>query len=89
MSGWEDDSTYGGESGRVITVQWGECTKRIGIDGSSEEIKHSIKTAFGLKARQDFWLEDEHEVVRPLDRDMPLTTYTIHLVEGNLTYDMS
>ncbi|KAK9278048.1 hypothetical protein L1049_027606 [Liquidambar formosana] len=78
-SGGEPESAY---SGRVISVKWGECTKRIGIDGSSEAIKEAIKSAFGLRTSRAFWLEDENEIVRSLDRDMPLGNYTLHLDKG-------
>ncbi|XP_062225985.1 trihelix transcription factor GT-1-like isoform X4 [Phragmites australis] len=84
---WRDTSTNGGDNqgtfgGRVILVKWGEYTKRIGIDGTSEAIKEAIKSAFGLRTRRAFWLEDEDEVVRSLDRDMPIGTYTLHLDDG-------
>ncbi|GFP94490.1 trihelix transcription factor gt-4 [Phtheirospermum japonicum] len=32
--------------------------------------------------RRAFWLEDEDNVVRTLDRDMPLGNYTLHVDEG-------
>ncbi|CAO2035535.1 unnamed protein product [Urochloa humidicola] len=84
---WRDTSTNGGDTqgtfgGRVILVQWGDYTKRIGIDGTAEAIKEAIKSAFGLRTRRAFWLEDEDEVVRTLDRDMPIGTYTLHLDDG-------
>lgn len=84
---WRDTSTNGGGNhssygGRVILVKFGDYTKKIGIDGSAEAIKEAIKSAFGLRTRRQFWLEDEDEVVRSLDRDMPLGTYTLHLDEG-------
>lgn len=77
----------GGESqsygGRVIAVKWGDYTRRIGIDGSRESIKEAIKCAFRLRTKRAFWLEDEDQIVRSLDRDMPLGNYTLHLDEGN------
>uniref|UniRef100_J3LZ22 Myb-like domain-containing protein n=2 Tax=Oryza brachyantha TaxID=4533 RepID=J3LZ22_ORYBR len=84
---WRDTSTNGGDNqvtfgGRVILVKWGDYTKRIGIDGTAEAIKEAIKSAFGLRTRRAFWLEDEDEVVRSLDRDMPVGTYTLHLDNG-------
>ncbi|XP_039830770.1 trihelix transcription factor GT-1-like isoform X2 [Panicum virgatum] len=84
---WRDTSTNGGDNqgtfgGRVILVKWGDYTKRIGIDGTSEAIKEAIKSAFGLRTRRAFWLEDEDEVVRTLDRDMPIGAYTLHLDDG-------
>ncbi|XP_073007090.1 trihelix transcription factor GT-1-like isoform X2 [Typha latifolia] len=87
---WRDTSTNGGENqgsygGRVILVKWREYTKKIGIDGSADAIKEAIKSAFGLRTRRAFWLEDEDEVVRSFDRDMPLGTYTLHLDEGQLS----
>lgn len=76
----------GGESqafgGRVISVKWGDYTRRIGIDGTSDAIKEAIKSAFRLRTKRAFWLEDEDQVVRSLDRDMPLGNYTLHLDEG-------
>nr|CAD1820008.1 unnamed protein product [Ananas comosus var. bracteatus] len=82
-----DSSANGGDNhpsyvGRVILVKWGEYTKRIGIDGTAEAIKEAIKSAFGLRTKRAFWLEDEDDVVRSFDRDMPLGTYTLHLDEG-------
>ncbi|CAN6239919.1 unnamed protein product [Urochloa humidicola] len=84
---WRDTSTNGGDTqgtfgGRVILVKWGDYTKRIGIDGTAEAIKEAIKSAFGLRTRRAFWLEDEDEVVRTLDRDMPIGTYILHLDDG-------
>ncbi|XP_078433371.1 trihelix transcription factor GT-4-like isoform X2 [Wolffia australiana] len=84
---WRDAGAIGGQSnpsynGRVILVKMGDYTRKIGIDASAEAIKEAIKSAFGLRTRRAFWLEDEDEVVRSLDRDMPLGTYTIHLDEG-------
>ncbi|CAL5031347.1 unnamed protein product [Urochloa decumbens] len=84
---WRDTSTNGGDNqgtfgGRVILVKWGDYTKRIGINGTAEAIKEAIKSAFGLRTRRAFWLEDEDEVVRTLDRDMPIGTYTLHLDAG-------
>ncbi|CAD6260465.1 unnamed protein product [Miscanthus lutarioriparius] len=84
---WRDTSTNGGDNhgsfgGRVILVKWGDYTKRIGIDGTPEAIKEAIKSAFGLRTRRAFWLEDEDEVVRALDRDMPVGTYTLNLDDG-------
>jgi hypothetical protein len=80
LIGGENQGSYGG---RVILVKWREYTKKIGIDGSADAIKEAIKSAFGLRTRRAFWLEDEDEVVRSFDRDMPLGTYTLHLDEGN------
>ncbi|KAK6930878.1 hypothetical protein RJ641_002671 [Dillenia turbinata] len=70
--------------GRVITVKWGNCTRRIGIDGSSEAIKEAIRSAFGLRTKRPLWLEDEDEVVWSLDRDMPLGNYSLHLDEDKV-----
>lgn len=80
-------SSYAGEQtntydGRVIIVKLGEYTKRIGIDGSADAIKEAIKSAFRLRTKRAFWLEDEDNVVRSLDRDMPLGNYTLHVDEG-------
>ncbi|GJN02520.1 hypothetical protein PR202_ga19881 [Eleusine coracana subsp. coracana] len=57
-------------------------TSTNGIDGTAEAIKETIKSAFGLRTRRAFWLEDEDEVARTLDRDMPIGTYTLHLDDG-------
>ncbi|KAM7509234.1 hypothetical protein LguiA_019687 [Lonicera macranthoides] len=95
---WRETPANGGEgqpsyAGRVITVKWGEYTRRIGIDGTAEAIKEAIKSAFGLRTRRTFWLEDEYNIIRSLDRDMPLGNYTLHLDEGIsikiCTYDQS
>lgn len=75
----------GGEGqscGRVILVTWGDYTRRIGIDGTADAIKEAIKSAFRLRTKRAFWLEDEDQIVRSLDRDMPLGNYTLHLDEG-------
>ncbi|MCL7045144.1 hypothetical protein MKW94_014940, partial [Papaver nudicaule] len=84
---WRDTSGNGGEgipsfAGRVISVKWGAITRKIGIDGATDAIKEAIKSAFGLRTRRAFWLEDEYEVIRSLDRNMPLGTYTLHLDDG-------
>ncbi|KAI3872879.1 hypothetical protein MKX03_029921 [Papaver bracteatum] len=84
---WRETSGNGGEgihsfAGRVISVKWGDFTRKIGIDGTTDAIKEAIKSAFGLRTRRAFWLEDEAEVIRSLDRDMPLGTYTLHLDNG-------
>ena len=71
--------------GRVISVKWGDYTRRIGIDGASEAIKEAIRAAFRLRTKRAFWLEDEDQIIRSLDRDMPLGNYTLHLDEGNLS----
>ncbi|KAH0913250.1 hypothetical protein HID58_036571, partial [Brassica napus] len=68
--------------GRVITVKFGDYTRRIGVDGSTEAIKDTIRSAFGLRTRRAFWLEDEDQVVRCLDRDMPLGNYLLHVDDG-------
>ncbi|KAF6161381.1 hypothetical protein GIB67_009260 [Kingdonia uniflora] len=69
-------------TGRVISVKWGDFTRRIGVEGTADAIKEAIKSSFGLRTKRAFWLEDEEEVVRSLDRDMPLGNYTLHLDEG-------
>lgn len=70
--------------GRVISVKWGDYTKRIGIDGTADAIKQAIKSAFRLRTERAFWLEDEQNIVRALDRDMPLGSYSLHVDEGNI-----
>ncbi|XP_004310030.1 PREDICTED: trihelix transcription factor GT-1 [Fragaria vesca subsp. vesca] len=83
---WRETPENGGENqsygGRVIVVTWGDYTRRIGIDGSADAIKEAIKSAFRLRTKRAFWLEDEDQIVRSLDRDMPLGSYTLHLDEG-------
>ncbi|XP_022887629.1 trihelix transcription factor GT-4-like isoform X2 [Olea europaea var. sylvestris] len=83
---WRETSGNGEQShsydGRVITVKLGDYTKRIGIDGTADAIKEAIKSAFRLRTKRAFWLEDEDNVVRTLDRDMPLGNYTLHVDEG-------
>lgn len=80
MAGGEGHSSY---CGRIITVKLGEYnTRRIGIDGTADAIKEAIKSAFRIRTKRAFWLEDEYQVVRSLDRDMPLGNYTLHLDEG-------
>lgn len=69
-------------AGRAITVKWGDCIKRIGIDGSPAAIKEVIKSAFGLRTTRSFWLEDDSGILRSIDKDMPLGSYTLHLDEG-------
>ncbi|KAE9607985.1 hypothetical protein Lal_00003687 [Lupinus albus] len=82
----ETPENGGGESqsccGRVISVKWGDYTRRIGIDGAAEAIKEAIRSAFRLRTRRAFWLEDEEQIIRSIDRDMPLGNYTLHLDEG-------
>ncbi|GAB2280581.1 Trihelix transcription factor GT-1 [Dionaea muscipula] len=75
----DETHSYGG---RVISVKLGNYTRRVGIDGSSDAIKEAIKSAFGIRTKRAFWLEDEDQIVRSLDRDMPLGTYSLHLDEG-------
>ncbi|KAA8530137.1 hypothetical protein F0562_004846 [Nyssa sinensis] len=77
--GGEGHSSYGG---KVIIVKWGEYTRRIGIDGTADAIKEAIKSAFRLRTKRAFWLEDEDNVIRSLDRDMPSGNYSLHLDEG-------
>ncbi|KAJ8431180.1 hypothetical protein Cgig2_010212 [Carnegiea gigantea] len=73
-------------AGAVITVRWGDCVKRIGIDGSPEAIKEVIKSAFGLRTARSFWLEDDSGILTSIDRDMSLGSYTIHLDEGKFMF---
>ncbi|PWA96400.1 hypothetical protein CTI12_AA040210 [Artemisia annua] len=75
----DQKNTYGG---RVISVKLGNKTRRIGIDGSTDTIIKTIKLVFGLRTKRAFWLEDVDNIVRVLDRDMPLGNYTLHLDEG-------
>lgn len=83
---WHETPVNGDEThsyvGRVITVKWGDYTRRVGVDGTADAIKDVIRSTFGLRTKRAFWLEDEDQVVRSLDRDMPLGTYTLHLDEG-------
>ncbi|XP_076889350.1 trihelix transcription factor GT-4-like isoform X2 [Bidens hawaiensis] len=73
------NNSYGG---RVISVKLGDYTRRIGIDGSPDAIKETIKSAFRLRTNRSFWLEDVDNNVRTIDRDMPLGNYTLHVDEG-------
>lgn len=68
----------------MITVKWGDYTRRIGVDGTAEAIKDVIRSAFGLRTKRAFWLEDEEQIARSLDRDMPMCIYTLHLDEGKI-----
>jgi len=77
-----DDSHGQPFGGRVITVKFGDYTRRIGVDGSAEAIKEVIRSAFGLRTRRAFWLEDEDQIIRCLDRDMPLGNYLLRLDDG-------
>ncbi|CAL9093976.1 unnamed protein product [Musa textilis] len=82
---WRDPSVNDNNAsydGRVILVKWGDYSRRIGIDGTAEAIKEAIKSAFGLRTKRAFWLEDDENVIRSLDKDMPLGSYTLHLDEG-------
>ncbi|GFY83078.1 homeodomain-like superfamily protein [Actinidia rufa] len=56
--------------------------KWIGIDGTADAIKEAIKSAFRLRTKRAFCLEDEDNVIRSLDRNMPLGNYNLHLDEG-------
>ncbi|CAM8976597.1 unnamed protein product [Rhodiola kirilowii] len=75
----EQPLPYGG---RVISVKWCDYTRRIGIDGSTEAIKEAITSAFRLRTKRAFWLEDEHQIIRTIDRNMPVGNYTLYLDEG-------
>ncbi|KAD5317188.1 hypothetical protein R6Q57_007646 [Mikania cordata] len=75
----DQNNSYGG---RVISVKLGDYTRRIGIDGSPDAIKETIKSAFRLRTHRRFWLEDVDNIVRTIDRDMPLGNYTLHVDEG-------
>ncbi|KAG6764662.1 hypothetical protein POTOM_032143 [Populus tomentosa] len=83
---WRETPGNGAESqsygGRVISVKSGDYTRRIGIDGTTDAIREAIKSAFRLRTKRAFWLEDEDQIIRALDRDMPLGNYTLHLDEG-------
>ncbi|XP_065874193.1 trihelix transcription factor GT-1-like isoform X2 [Euphorbia lathyris] len=83
---WRETPGNGGDSqpfgGKVITVKFGDYTRRIGIDGTSDAIREAIKSAFRLRTKRAFWLEDEDQVVRSLDRDMPVGNYNLQIDEG-------
>lgn len=79
---WTGGAHFVDYGGRVITVKWGDSVKRIGIDGSPEAIKEVIKSAFGLRTTRPFLLVDDYGILRSIDRDMPLGSYTLHLDEG-------
>ena len=86
LSAGAESQSYGG---RVISVKFGDYTRRIGVDGTADAIKEAIKSAFRLRSKRAFWLEDEDQIIRSLDRDMPLGNYTLHLDEGNLASMLS
>lgn len=84
---WRDPTVNGGDrhmsyEGKVIFVKCGDTVRRIGVDGTAEAIKAAVKSAFGLRTKRAFWLEDEYGVVRSLDREMPAGPYLLHLDEG-------
>ncbi|KAG6546489.1 hypothetical protein Mapa_012038 [Marchantia paleacea] len=86
---WRDANANGGErrpaapaGGKVIVVKCGDVVRRVRIDGPFESIKESLKTAFGLRSKRAFWLEDEEGVVQTLSRDMPPGEYTLNLDPG-------
>lgn len=83
---WRDPPGNGGDcqsfGGRVITVKFGDYSRRIGVDGTADAIKEAIRSAFRLRTKRAFWLEDEDHIVRSLDRDMPVGNYILHLDEG-------
>lgn len=84
---WRDPTVNGGDrhmsyEGKVIFVKCGDTVRRIGVDGTAEAIKAAVKSAFGLRTKRAFWLEDESGVVRSLDREMPAGPYLLHLDEG-------
>lgn len=68
--------------GRWILVQRGTEEQRIGLDGSFEAIREVIRCAFGLKTRQEFCLEDEYGIMRPLDRNMSSGIYSLVVNPG-------
>ncbi|KAB2097368.1 hypothetical protein ES319_A01G165900v1 [Gossypium barbadense] len=83
---WRETPGNGGDrlpyGGRVITVKYRDYAQRIGIDGTAEAIREAIKSAFRLRTKHAFWLEDEDHIIRSLDGEMPLGNYTLHLDEG-------
>lgn len=68
---------------RVIVVSNAAIRKTIGVDGDREAIEMAIKAAFGLPKERYFWLEDEDKIVRPLNRNMRLGNYTLHVDKGS------
>lgn len=72
----------GRAGGRYILVRRGIVERRIGIDGCYQAIREVIRSAFGLQTRQEFCLEDEHGIMRPLDRNMPLGIYELTINPG-------
>lgn len=68
--------------GRWILVRRGTEERRIGLDGSFEAIREVVRCAFGLKTRQEFCLEDEFGIMRPLDRTMSTGSYTLVVNPG-------
>lgn len=83
--GWRDPMTNSGDrtyGGKVIIVKLADAIKKIGVDGTTEAIKEAITSSFGLRSKRAFWLEDGDGVIRSLDREMPVGTYTLRLDEG-------
>ncbi|XP_074358373.1 trihelix transcription factor GT-4-like isoform X1 [Apium graveolens] len=85
---WRGTPENGGQrslyEGRLIVVKLGDYTNRIGFDATAHAIKEVIKTAFRLRTKRAFWLEDENNVMLSLDRDMPLRNYVLRLDEDKL-----
>ncbi|KAJ4880942.1 C2H2- zinc finger protein family protein [Raphanus sativus] len=69
--------------GKIITMKYGDYTRRVGIDGTAEAIKEAIRSTFRLRTRRAFWLEAEEQVVRSLDRDMPTWNEYCKQLEDN------
>lgn len=78
-NGCEGQTNYGG---RIITVKWGEVTRRISVDATAEAIKEAIRSTFGIRSKRPFWLEDDNNVVWSFDRSVPFGTYNLQFDEG-------
>ncbi|XP_052191411.1 trihelix transcription factor GT-1-like isoform X2 [Diospyros lotus] len=79
VEGCEGQTNYGG---RIITVKWGEVTRRISVDATAEAIKEAIRSTFGIRSKRPFWLEDDNNVVWSFDRSVPFGTYNLQFDEG-------
>ncbi|GFY99997.1 homeodomain-like superfamily protein [Actinidia rufa] len=51
-------------------------------NGEQMPLRKQSSPAFRLRTKRAFWLEDEDNIVRTLDREMPLGNYTLHHDEG-------
>ncbi|XP_063949717.1 trihelix transcription factor GT-1 isoform X1 [Daucus carota subsp. sativus] len=69
-------------SGPFVLVRRGREERRIGVSGSYKAIREAIRCAFGLQTKQEFCLQDEYGILRPLDRNLQLGTYELVVNPG-------